>query len=116
VIATDHVGTAVHQGGLIAKLQNGQQIAEVRSPFSGRIRTLSAVAGTEVLSGAELATVDPGAEQVWEALRALYLVGQPEDLPAIRIYQRDLPEIPNRVKEQAVLTEQAIRERARRQP
>src|SRR5580692_5143600 len=116
VIGTDHVGTAVHQGGLIAKLQDGQQIAEVRSPFSGRIRTLSAVAGTEILRGAELATVDPGAEQVWEALRALYLVGQPEDLPAIRIYQRDLPEIPNRVREQAVLTEQAIRERARRQP
>jgi hypothetical protein len=116
VIGTDHVGTAIHQGGLIAKLQNGQQIAEVRSPFSGRIRTLSAVAGAEVLRGAELATVDPGAEQVWEALRALYLVGQPEDLPAIRIYQGDLPEIPNRVKEQAVLTEQAIRERARRQP
>jgi hypothetical protein len=116
VIGTDHVGTAIHQGGLIAKLQNGQQIAEVRSPFSGRIRTLSAVAGAEILSGAELATVDPGAEQVWEALRALYLVGQPEDLPAIRMYQRDLPEIPNRVKEQAALTEQAIRERARRQP
>jgi hypothetical protein len=116
VIGTDHVGTAIHQGGLIAKLQNGQQIAEVRSPFSGRIRTLSAVAGAEIPRGAELATVDPGAEQVWEALRALYLVGQPEDLPAIRIYQRDLPEIPNRVKEQAVLTERAIRERARRQP
>jgi hypothetical protein len=32
------------------------------------------------------------------------------------MYQRDLPEIPNRVKEQAVLTEQAIRQRARRQP
>jgi hypothetical protein len=116
VIGTDHVGTAVHQGGLIAKLHDGQQIAEVRSPFSGRIRTLSAVAGTEILRGAELATVDPGAEQVWEALRALYLVGQPEDLPAVRIYQGDLPEIPNRVKEQALLTEQAIRERARRQP
>jgi len=116
MLGTDHVGTAIHQGGLIAKLQNGQQIAEVRSPFSGRIRTLSAVAGAEIPRGAELATVDPGAEQVWEALRALYLVGQPEDLPAIRIYQKDLPEIPNRVKEQAVLTEQAIRERARRQP
>ena len=116
VIGTDHFGTAIHHGGFIAILQNGPQIAEVRSPFSGRIRTLSAVAGAEILSGAELATVDPGAEQVWEALRALYLVGQPEDLPAIRMYQRDLPEIPNRVKEQAVLTEQAIRERAGRQP
>lgn len=116
VIDTDHVGTAIHQGGLIAKLQNGQQIREVRSPFSGRIRTLSAVTGAEILSGAELATVDPGAGQVWEALRALYLVGEPADLPAIRIYQRDLPEIPDRVKQQAVLTEQAIRDRAGRQP
>jgi biotin carboxyl carrier protein len=116
VIDTDNVGTAIHQGGLIAKLQDGQQTTEVRSPISGRIRTLSVVKGTDVLLGAELASVDPGAEQVWEALRALYLVGQPDDLPAIRTYQRDLPEIPDRVKQQAVLTEQAIRDRAGRQP
>jgi biotin carboxyl carrier protein len=116
VIDTDNVGTAIHQGGLIAKLQNGQLITEVRSPINGRIRTLSAVKGADVLPGAELASVDPGAEQVWEALRALYLVGQAEDLPAIRSYQRGLPEIPDRVKQQAVLTEQAIRDRAARQP
>jgi len=116
VIGTDNIGTAIHQGGLIAKLQNGQQITEVRSPINGRIRTLSVAKGTEVNVGSELASVDPGAEQVWEALRALYLVGQAEDLPAIRIYQRDLPEIPDRVKQQAVLTEMAIRDRAARQP
>jgi hypothetical protein len=116
VIDTDNVGTAIHQGGLIAKLQSGQQTTEVRSPISGRIRTLTAVKGVEIPQGAELASVDPGAEQVWEALRALYLVGQPEDLPAIRIYQRDLPEIPDRVKQQAVLTEQAILGRAARHP
>jgi biotin carboxyl carrier protein len=115
VIDTDHAGTAVRQGGLIAKLQTGQQITEVRSPINGRIRTLSVTTGAEVVTGAEMASVDPGAEQVWEALRALYLVGQPEDLPAIRIYQRELPEIPDRVKQQAVLTEQAIRERAAHQ-
>jgi biotin carboxyl carrier protein len=115
VIDTDNAGTAIHQGGLIAKLQNGQRITEVRSPINGRIRTLSVAKGAEVHSGAELASVDPGAEQVWEALRALYLVGQPEDLPAIRIYQSDLPEIPDRVKQQAVLTEQAIQDRAARQ-
>ncbi len=116
VIDTDHAGTAIHQGGLIAKLQSGKQITEVRSPLSGRIRTLSVATGAEVSPGAELAAVDPAAEQVWEALRALYLVGEPEDLPAISIYERDLPEMPDRVKEQAVLTEQKIRERAGRQP
>src|SRR5579863_9137556 len=100
VIDTDHAGTAIHQGGLIAKLQSGQQITEVRSPISGRIRTLSTVTGADVSSGAELASVDPGAEQVWEALRALYLIGQPADLPAVGNYERDLPEIPDRVKQQ----------------
>jgi biotin carboxyl carrier protein len=116
VIDTDHVGTAIHQGGLIAKIQNGQQITEVRSPISGRIRTLSVAKGADVFEGTELASLDPSAEQVWEALRALYLIGEPDDLPAIRNYERDLPEIPDRVKEQAVLAEQAIRQRAGLQP
>src|SRR6267143_6310024 len=39
-IDADKPGTAVHQGGLIAKLQAGQETTEVRSPISGRIRTL----------------------------------------------------------------------------
>src|SRR3989475_4305983 len=121
VTDTDKVGTAIHQGGLIAKLQvdrsavasqDGQQTIEVRSPISGRIRTLSVAAGTTVAAGSEIASVDPGDEQVWEALRALYLVGQPDDLPAIHPYQRDLPEISGRLRQQALLTEKAIRDRA----
>ena len=116
VIDTDHAGTAIHQGGLIAKIQNKQQVTEVRSPINGRIRTLSVATGADIREGAEVASVDPGAEQVWEALRALYLVGLPDDLPAIRIYQRPLPEIPDRLRQQALLTEQAIRSRAERQP
>jgi len=116
VVDTDRVGTPIHQGGLVAKLQNGPQVTEVRSPINGRIRALTAATGADVPPGAELATVDPGAEQVWEALRALYLVGQLEDLPAISIFERDLPEMPDRVKQQAVLSEQAIKDRAVHQP
>ncbi len=125
VTDTDKVGTAIHQGGLIAKLEvdrsavapnADQQITEVRSPITGRIRTLSVATGANVTAGAELATVDPGDQQVWEALRALYLVGQVEDLPAIRPYQRELPEISDRVRQQAVLTEKSIRDRAAAHP
>jgi hypothetical protein len=112
VTDTDKVGTAIHQGGLIAKLQDGQQTTEVRSPISGRIRMISVATGTSVAAGTEIATVDPGDEQVWEALRALYLIGQPDDLPAIRPYQRELPEISGRVRQQALLTEKSIRDRA----
>jgi hypothetical protein len=108
----DRVGTPIHQGGLIAKLQDGQQSAEVRSPIAGRIRTLSVAPGSNVAAGANIATVDPGDEQVWEALRALFLVGQVDDLPAIRPYQRELPEISDRIRQQALLTEKAVRDRA----
>ena len=116
VIDTDKVGTSIHQGGLIAKLENGQQTTELRSPITGRIRTLSISTGATIAGGTEVATVDPSADQVWEALRALYLVGQPDDLPAIRTYERDLPEIPDRVRQQAILADQAIRQRAAPQP
>ena len=116
VTDADRVGTAIHQGGLIARLQDGQQMIEVRSPIAGRIRTLSIAVGSNVAAGAEIATVDPGDEQVWEALRALYLVGQPEDLPAIRPYQRELPETSDRVRQQALLAEKSIRERAASHP
>jgi len=116
VVEVDHVGTSIHQGGLIAKLQEGQTTTDVRSPISGRIRTLSIVKGTTVVAGTEVATVDPAVEQIWEALRALYLIGQPEDLPLIRIYQRESAEIPDRVRQQAQLTEKAIHQRAAKQP
>ena len=113
VIDTDKAGTAIHQGGLIVKLGYGhEQTMELRSPISGRIRTISVATGTSVTAGTELASVDPGDEQVWEALRALYLIGQVDDLPAIRPYQRELPEISDRVRQQALLTEKSIREHA----
>jgi len=114
VTDADRVGTAIHQGGLIARVQDSQQTTELRSPISGRIRTLYVSPGSNVSAGAEIATVDPGDEQVWEALRALYLIGQPDDLSAIRPYQRELPEISDRIRQQANLTEKAIRDRASR--
>ena len=121
VTDSDKAGTAVHQGGLVAKIQvdpsveasqNELRTFELRSPISGRVRTLFVAPGSHVPAGAEVATVDPGDEQVWEALRALFLIGQVDDLPAIRPYQRELPEISDRVRQQALLTEKSIRERA----
>ena len=114
VVDTATVGTAIHQGGLIAKLQDGGgETRELRSPITGRVRTLSTATGATVLPGAAIATVEPGEEQVWEALRALYLIGQVEDLLAIRPYQRELPEVPERLRLQAIEAERAIQERAK---
>jgi biotin carboxyl carrier protein len=107
------VGTITHQGGIIAKIQSGGQTTEVRSPISGRLRELSVKTGQTVSAGDEIAMLDPGIDQVWEALRALYLVGQAEDLSSIKPYERELPDIPDHVRQQAMETEKAIRERAK---
>jgi hypothetical protein len=112
IIDADRPGTAIHQSGLIAKLEfANKQISEIRSPIPGRIRSVAGT-GANISAGAELAIVDPATDQVWEALRALYLIGQPEDLPAVRPYERDLPDISNDVRQQAVETEQAIEKRS----
>jgi hypothetical protein len=112
IIDIDKIGTSVRQGGLIAKLQDGARTTEIRTPIAGRIGALSVATGATVATGAEITLIDPSSEQVWEALRALYLVGQPDDLPAIRIYERNVSEIPDRLHEQALLTERAIEARA----
>jgi hypothetical protein len=112
VVDTAMAGTSIHQGGLVAKIRDGRLTQELRSPIAGRVRTLSTATGSSVSAGTAVATVEPGEEQVWEALRALYLIGQMEDLAAIRPYERELPEISDRVRQQAVSTERAIQERA----
>jgi hypothetical protein len=112
ILDADRPGTAIHQGGLIAKMQYGNQTVEIRSPIPGRIRSVAGT-GANVAAGAEIAVIDPSTEQVWEALRALYLIGQPEDLSAIQPYERDLPDISNDVRQQANETEKAIRARAK---
>ncbi len=111
VIDTSAVGTAIHQGGVVAKLEQNGQTIEIRSPIAGRLRNLFVKTGQPVTAGDEIATLDPSTEQVWEALRALYLVGRLDDLPAILPYERELPDIPDHVRQQALLTEKAIRER-----
>ena len=112
IVDADRPGTAIHQGGLIAKLRYGNATAEIRSPIPGRIRSVAGT-GANIAAGAEIAVVDPSTEQVWEALRALYLIGQTDDLPAIAPYERDLPDVSNDVRQQASETEKAIRERAK---
>ena len=114
IVDSDRPGTPVHQGGLLAKLQYGNnQIEEIRSPIPGRIRSV-AQTGANVAAGAEVGVVDPATEQVWEALRALYVIGQLDDLAAVRPYERELPDIPDHIRQQAVETEKAIQERSKR--
>src|SRR5579863_8228960 len=108
LVDTSTVGTAIRQGGIVAKLQDGSQTIEIRSPISGRLRRLSAFTGQTASAGARFAEIDPSTEQVWEALRALFLIGQPDDIAAVSPYERELPDIPDHIRRQAIETEKAI--------
>jgi hypothetical protein len=117
IVDADRPGTAIRQRGLIAKLapSNAPTSAatiEIRSPIAGRIRSVAGT-GANLAAGAEIAVIDPATEQVWEALRALYLVGQTDDLAAIRPYERELPDISADVRQQALEAEKAIQARAK---
>jgi hypothetical protein len=117
IVDADRPGTAIRQNGLIAKLAvtnapASQSAIEIRSPIAGRIRSVAGT-GANVTASAEVAVIDPATEQVWEALRALYLVGQADDLPAVRPYERELPDISNDVRQQAMETEKAIQGRSK---
>lgn len=112
VVDSDRPGTAIHKGGLVAKLQDEHgQTEEIRSPIPGHIRSV-AQTGARLAVGGEVGVIDPATDQVWEALRALYIIGQPDDLPAVRAYQRDLPEISNDIRQQATETEKGIQSRS----
>ena len=105
-------GTSVREGGLIAKIESGSRATEIRSPLTGRVRSMNFQRDAQVAAGDELAIVDPGADQVWEALRALYIIGMPADSDAVASYEHAMPDMPDRIRQQASLTLQAIRERA----
>jgi biotin carboxyl carrier protein len=101
------LGDYVNPGTLIARAG----ASEVRSPVPGEVRELDARDGAAVRAGDPLAELSADKGHVWEALRALYIVGQPEDLGDVRRYGHPLPGMPENIQRQAVLTAQAIEAR-----
>src|SRR5262245_56218117 len=71
--------TAVAPNAPLARItEDGGNVTTLQAPEAGRITGIAVTDGARVEGGGELMTLQPSTEQVWEALRALYLVGQPE--------------------------------------
>jgi hypothetical protein len=103
----------VSAGSLVARIKGtDQRVSEVRSPLAGRMERWLARDGTLVETGQQIALISPGWEQVWEALRALYLVGKPVDLSDVDRFTRGVAGEPPGVQQQAALAAQAIRSRS----
>ncbi|MHB8413691.1 MAG: HEAT repeat domain-containing protein [Candidatus Acidiferrales bacterium] len=105
-------GQTVNLGGLIAQVQTPNGSREVRSEMPGTLERWLVKDGANVFTGQPIAAILPGDDAVWEALRALYLIGTPADLDAIAPYTRGGGGAPRQIAEQARLTMQEIRARA----
>lgn len=116
VTAVAHAGEPANHGTVLVKLDSHGQLIEIRAPITGHIRSIEVQSGANVAEGTQLAVLDPGDNQVWEALRALYALGRPEDLPAISPYKNPSREYSQRIAQQAAETEKAIQERAKPRP
>lgn len=119
VVARAKPGDAINHSTVLIRIEGGQmdgtqQTTDVRSPIVGRVRAMLVTDGQDVKSGDKIAVLEPGVEQAWEALRAIFLVGTAEDLDLVRRYKKQSPDYPDRVRQQAELAEQAILERAKK--
>lgn len=104
------LGEYVNPGTLLAHVGD----MEVRSPLPGEVRDFDRRDGATVAAGDPLVEISADKEHAWEALRALYTVGDSDDLETVQRYGRGISGMPEKVQEQAVLTARAIQARSNR--
>jgi biotin carboxyl carrier protein len=101
------LGDYVNPGTMIAHI--GER--EVRSPIPGEVRSLEKNEGAAVQAGDALANLGADKNHVWEALRALVLVGTKDDLEDVQRLTRPMSGMPQAVLRQAQETAKAIESR-----
>jgi biotin carboxyl carrier protein len=104
-------GDVVNPGTKVASIQTAGGEQDVRSEVPGAIKSWSAADGDGVSAGQTLVELSPSEDMVWESLRALFLIGRRDDVPAIEQYASGAQGMPPRVAQQARLTAEAIRDR-----
>ena len=105
-------GVAVAANGPLARVkQDDGKTVEIRAPEAARVESVVVANNSRVEAGTEVMVLSPSTEQVWEALRALFLVGVPEDIPYVQRYVRPTTTMPDNVPKQAASTIEAIRAR-----
>jgi len=103
----------INPGALVGSLQTDGAKLEMRSQVPGTIDRWLVADGADVSAGQPVLLIDPSPEEIWEALRALYLIGQPQDLPAVEQFASvaEADKLPPDIRRQAATTAEAIRSR-----
>jgi HEAT repeat protein len=100
----------ISRGTLLARIrQPNNEVTALRSPLSGSIDSILVSTGSTVTTGEPVLTIKSDEQSVWEALRALAVVGTEEDLKLIEDYASGAATSSDRLKQQAALTASAIR-------
>ena len=112
------IGDSVNPGTMLARVVTGAETGteasepvEIRSPMPGELREWFAEDEATIEPGQPLLALAPADEQVWEALRALYLIGEQQDLTLINRIAGGAYDLPRSVRQQALLTADAIQQR-----
>lgn len=106
---------AVNPGTLLGHIQvrgaSGVDQQELRADVPGTVNHWLVADGSAATEGQPIVLIDPSPSEVFEALRALYLIGQPEDLPTVEQFLRGGNNVPANIRQQAQTTAAAIRAR-----
>jgi len=104
-------GDALNPGTMVGKIVAAADSRELRCEVPGTLHNWAVPDGTKVAKGDVLLYISPSPEMVWEALRALYIVGASEDGSSVAPYARGIEGMPPQIQQQATLTLNAIRGR-----
>jgi biotin carboxyl carrier protein len=104
-------GDVINPGTLLGRIEAGEQKIEVRSQVPGTVQSWEVSDGATIEAGTPIMLVDPSSAEMWESLRALYLVGTKGDLPAVEEIS-DGAGVTTDLRTQAQATEKAIESRS----
>ncbi|MGB0035148.1 MAG: biotin/lipoyl-containing protein [Candidatus Acidiferrales bacterium] len=105
-------GDVVNPGTLVAHIETSGRSGEVRAIVPGTLERWLVPNGSSVSSGQALLSLAPSESMLWEALRALYIIGRPDDIPDVDRYARGVDGISPQIAQQALATSRAIRARS----
>jgi hypothetical protein len=102
---------SVTAGALLGKVESGEASLDIRATVPGRFAQWTLPDSSAVNAGQVIASVNPSPDMVWEALRALYIIGTPGDESAIEPYTHSEKGMPPQTAQQAIQTLAAIKDR-----
>jgi hypothetical protein len=105
-------GDAVTAGNLLGKVESDGASLDVRATVPGKFAGWNVAEGSLVSENEVVASINPSPEMVWEALRALYIIGTPADEAVVEPYTHGEKGMPPQTAQQATQTLDAIKSRA----